>query len=183
MYTTPENFFSASKVNVEAALAIAQAQFAVVEKLAALNLATAKAAFEEAADHMKASLEVRDPQELAKLNSSLAQPGLEKAVAYARSVYDVTSQAQANVAKVLEAHGAELNRTVASSIDGIARNAPAGSDAAINVVKSAFAAFNTAYDGMSKVAKQASEVVEVNFANAANATRAAAQPGGKRKAA
>lgn len=179
MYVTPEKFLNAGKAGVEAALAVAHAQFAAVEKLAALNMAAAKSTFEETTDHIKSVFEAKDPQELVKINSAFAQPVLEKAVAYARNVYDVTSQAQTQVAKVVETQSVEVNKAMASAIDSLAKNAPVGSDAAVNAMKSALAAFNSAYDGMSKVAKQAAEVVEVNFANAASAARS----NGKRRAA
>ncbi len=59
----------------------------------------------------------------------------------------------------------------------IAKNAPAGSDVAIAAVKSAIAAANTAYDNMTKAAKQVGEMAETNLAAATNATLKATKAG------
>ncbi len=67
-------------------------------------------------------------------------------------------------------------------LENLAKNAPAGSDAAVTAMKSALAAANTAYDSMSRVAQQAADVVEGNFAAATNVANSAARSA-KRKAA
>jgi len=142
-----------------------------VEKLAALNLATAKSLFEDTTEQVKALAVAKDPQELVKLNSSFAQPAVEKAVTYGKSVYDIAVQTQASFTKVAEANVAELNKAFVTLLDTAAKNSPAGSDAAVTAMKSALAAVNSAYDSIQKVAKQAAEVVEVNFAAAQNKPR------------
>jgi hypothetical protein len=53
-----------------------------------------------------------------------------------------------------------------SALDKFAKNAPAGSDVAVAAVKSALAAANSAYDSLTKVAKQATEIAEANIAAA-----------------
>jgi hypothetical protein len=59
-------------------------------------------------------------------------------------------------------------------IDFAAKNAPAGSEPAVSMFKSAIAATNTAFDTVSKAAKQATDWAESNFAAAASATMNAA---------
>ena len=172
MYVTPDKFAATSKAGVEATLAFVQTQFVAFERLAALSLNTAKEAFEESAEHMKSLLDAKDPQELAKLNQAYAQPALEKFASYGRSVYDLAAQTQTQLTKLVESQAAEVNKTFAATLDNLAKNAPAGSDVAVNAFKSALAAANSAYDNISKAAKQAAEVVEVNFANATGAAKA-----------
>ncbi len=59
-------------------------------------------------------------------------------------------------------------------VDSAAKNAPAGSEAAVAIVKSSVAAANNALESIQKAAKQASEIAEANFnAVAATATNAA----------
>jgi phasin family protein len=171
MYVTPDKLAESGKASVEAAVALVQTQFAALERFAALNLNTAKAAFSDSAAHVKSLLEAKDPQEVAKLSSAYAQPALEKAAAYGRSVYDLASEAQTHVTKIAESQAAQFNKSVASTLDSFAKNAPAGSDVAVNAMKTAFAAVNSAYDSMTKAAKQAAEVVEGNFATATKAKR------------
>ncbi len=169
MYVSPEKFVATNKAAVDAVLELAGAQFAAFEKIAALNLATAKSLFEDTSEQVKALAEAKDPQELMKLNSSYAQPAVEKAVAYGKGVYDVAVQTQSSFTKVAEANVAEMNKAFVSLLDAAAKNSPTGSDAAVNAMKTALASFNSAYDSMQKVAKQAADVVEVNFAAASQA--------------
>jgi len=162
MYTTPEQFAAANKASVDALFTIAHAQFAAFERLSALNFNTTKAAFEDSVNQAKALLSVKDPQELMALTTASAQPALEKAIAYSRSLYEVATQTQAEVKKLTEAQAAEMNKTVGVLLEKMTKNAPAGSDVAVTAVKTAMAAANSAYDSFTKVVKQATDMAEAN---------------------
>ena len=184
MYTTPEKLASANKANVETLLTLANTAFASAERLAALNLNTARTLVEESVSNAKSLLGAKDAQDLVGLQSSLGQPAVEKIVAYSRSVYEIATQTQEEISKVFEGQFAELNKNVASALDIAAKNAPAGSDVAVAAVKSAIAAANSAFDSMSKAAKQVTEIAEANVAAATNATvRAVATPAKPKKVA
>jgi len=170
MFATPEQFAAANKANIETMLTLANTAFASAERLAALNLNTARTLLEDGVANAKAMLAVKDMQELVDLHTSLAQPLVEKVVAYARNVYEIASQSQEEISKLLESQMAEINKGVASALDKAAKSAPAGSDVAVAAVKSAIAAANSAYDSMSKAAKQVAEIAEANVAAATNAT-------------
>ena len=170
MLTTPEQLATANKANVEAMLTLANTAFASAERFAALNLNTARAVLEDGVNNAKALLGAKDLQEVISLQATLAQPSVEKAVAYSRSVYEISAQTQEEFSKLVEAQFAEVNKNVASSLDKAAKSAPAGSDVAVAAVKSAIAAANSAYDTMSKAAKQVAEIAEANVAAATNAT-------------
>lgn len=168
--TTPEQFAAVNKANVEAALTLANTTFASAERIAALNLNTARTLLEEIVSNAKAMLGAKDMQEIISVQSSLAQPTIEKAVAYSRSIYEIASQTQEEFSKVVESQFAEANKNVAAMLDKAAKNAPAGSDVAVAAVKSAIAAANSAYDSISKAAKQVAEIAEANVSAATNAT-------------
>ena len=170
MYATPEQLTSANKANVETLLTIANAAFASAERLAALNLNTARVLLEDSVGNAKALLTAKDAQELASMQGTLAQPSLEKAIAYSRSVYEIATQAQEEIGKVFEGQYAEMNKSVTTALDKAVKNAPAGSDVAVAAVKSAIAAANSAYDSMSKAAKQVAEMAEANVTAATSAT-------------
>jgi phasin family protein len=170
MFTTPEQLATTNKANVEAMLTLANTAFASAERFAALNLNTARAVLEDGVNNAKALLGAKDLQEIVSLQATLAQPAVEKAVAYSRSVYEISAQTQEEFSKLVEAQFAEVNKNVASSLDKAAKSAPAGSDVAVAAVKSAIAAANSAYDTMSKAAKQVAEIAEANVAAATNAT-------------
>ena len=164
MYVTPEQIAANGRLGMEAMIAFANANFATYEKLAALNFNATKAAFEDSMSHAKALLNAKDVQDYVNINVAAAQPNLEKAIAYSRSVYELTTQQQAELTKYFEGQAGEFNRSIVGLLDKYAKNAPAGSDVAVAAVKSALAAANSAYDSFTKVAKQATEIAEANIA-------------------
>jgi phasin family protein len=169
MYVTPEQIQAANKANVEAFLSVANAQFAALEKLANLNAQAVRTAFEDSLSNTRALLGAKDVQEFVSLQNALAQPAVEKAIAYSKSLYEVATGANAELTKVAERRVAEWNENFVSLLDKASRNAPAGSDVAVAAVKSMLAAANSAYDNFNKVAKQATEIAEANV-NAATET-------------
>lgn len=187
MYNTPEQFAGANKANVETLLTFANTAFASAERLAALNLNTARILLEDSVNNAKALLAARDLQGLLGMQTALAQPAFEKAVAYSRSVYEIAAQTQDEFSKILDSQYVEMNKNVSSVLDKAAKGAPAGSDVAVAAVKSAIAAANSAYETMNKAAKQVAEMAEANVAAATTATvkavSAAAAPKAAKKAA
>lgn len=173
-YAIPDQITAANKAGIETLLTLANTAFASTERLAALNLNAARSAIEDSASSTKDLFSVKDPQELLGYQTSLAQPALEKAVAYSRSLYEIASQTQEEMGRLFQAQFAELNKSVSTALDQAAKNAPAGSDVAITAMKSAIAAATSAYDNVSKAVKQVTEITEANIAAATNATVKAA---------
>ncbi|HXC37658.1 MAG TPA: phasin family protein [Burkholderiales bacterium] len=166
MYLTPEQVIASNKAGVEALLGLANTQFAAFERISALTFNATKSAFEDSVAHTKALLAAKDVQDVVNLNAAVAQPAIEKAISYSRNLYDVASQSQGEVTKLVETQAGEFNKSFVTLLDKLAKNAPAGSDVAVAAVKSALAAANTAYDSVSKAARQATEIAEANFAAA-----------------
>src|SRR4026207_278862 len=107
MYVTPEQIQAASKANVESLLPVANAQFAALEKLANIQASAMKSAFEDSIANTRALLGAKDVQEFGSLQNPFAQPTLEKAMAYSRSVYEVATGANAELSKVAERRAAQ----------------------------------------------------------------------------
>jgi phasin family protein len=176
MYVTPEQIQAANKANVEAFLAVANAQFAAFEKLATIQASAVKSAFEDSITNTRALLGAKDVQEFVSLQNAFAQPAVEKALAYSKSVYEVATGANAELSKVAERRVAEWNENFVTLLDKVSKNAPAGSDVAVAAVKSMLAAANSAYDNLNKVAKQATEIAEANVAAATETARGLSKP-------
>lgn len=170
MYTTPEQFAGANKANVETLLTMANTAFASAERLAALNLNTARTLLEDSVNTAKTLLAAKDAQELVSMQAALTQPAFEKVVAYSRSIYEIATQTQDEFSKIFDSQYVEINKNVTSALDKAVKNAPAGSDVAVAAVKSAIAAANSAYETMNKAAKQVAEMTEANVAAATSAT-------------
>jgi phasin family protein len=178
-YLTPDQIAAASKANLETLFGLTNKAFEGVEKLVELNLQVAKATLAETAENTKAALGVKDAQELLALQASLLQPSAEKAVAYSRHLYDIASSTTAEVTKTAEAQLAEIQKSVASVVDGALKNAPAGSENAVSLVKSAINAANNAYESVQKAAKQATDMAEANFTAVTNTAVKASQAAAK----
>ena len=176
---TAEQVMAAHKANVETLFGLTSKAFEGMEKLVELNLQVAKAAMGEAADNARAALSVKDAQELVALQTSMLQPAAEKAAAYSRHLYDIAAAANAEVTKITEAQMADAQKKFAGAVEAAMKNAPAGSENAVALVKSAMAAANNAYDNVSKATKQAADVAEANFqavtATAVKASQAASK--------
>jgi phasin family protein len=183
MYKTPEQFATANKAAVDSLLTVANTALASAERIAALNLNTARAAIEDSVANAKSLMSVKDVQEFVAVQSALVQPNVEKAVSYSRSIYEIAAQTQETFAKMIEAQYGDFQKQVAALLDQAAKKAPAGSDVAVAAVKSAFAAANSAFDNMNKAAKQVVEMTEANVNATTNATVQAIGSAGKKKAA
>ena len=183
---TAEQLLAAHKANVETLFGLTNKAFEGVEKLVELNLQVAKTALGEVAETAQAALSVKDAQELLALQASLLQPAAEKAAAYGRHVYDITSATGAEVTKVAEEKLAESQGKFMNLVDTAVKNAPAGTENAVALVKSALAAANNAYESVHKAAKQAADVAEANIQAMTNTAVKAGQTAagrGKRAAA
>ena len=163
MYQAPEQLMALNKANLEVAMKFAGVAIQGAERILELQLKATKSAFADSVESAKALASVKDLQQLAALKESLAQPTLEKMTAYAKSVYDVTTETQAEFGKLVEDQVAEINKQVVTALDQLVKTAPAGSEMGIATLKSAIAAVNGAYDNVSKVAKQFAEVTHSNI--------------------
>lgn len=163
MYQTPEQLIALNKANLEIAARFAGVALQGAERMFDLQLKAAKTAFADTVEGAKALAAVKDLQQLAALKDNLAQPSIEKATAYAKSVYDVATETQAEIGKLVEEQVADFNKQVVAALDKLVKTAPAGSEVGIAAVKSAIAAVNSAYDNLSKVAKQVTEATQSNF--------------------
>lgn len=163
MYNVSEQLSSSNKAGVETFMTIANATFAGAERLAALNLNAARTFVEDSAANTRALLAVKDVEEMVSLQKSLAQPDAEKATDYSRRVYEIATETQGVLSQVIEAQMSELNKNLTQALDKAVKTAPAGSDLAVNALRSAISAANSAYDSMSKAAKQATEMAEANL--------------------
>ncbi len=165
---TVEQVMASHKANIETLVGLTSKAFEGVEKIVELNMTASKAALAEAGDHAKAVLSVKDAQELMALQSGLMQPLAEKTAAYSRHLYDIASGSTAEFTRAFEEQSAEGQRKFMGLVDTAAKNAPAGSETAVAVMKSAVAAANNALESVQKAVKQATEVAETNFNTAAN---------------
>ena len=178
---TVEQIMATQKSNVETLLGLTTKAFEGVEKIVELNLSASKAALADSGDTAKAMLSVKDAQELMALQSSLLQPLAEKTAAYSRHLYDITTGSTAEFSKVFEGQAAEAQQKFMGLVDSAAKNAPAGSEQAVAMMKSAVTAANNALETVQKAVKQATDVAEANFNSVSASAMDAAKPASKKR--
>ena len=164
MFKTPEQFAAANKATVDSLLSLANTALASTERIAALNLNTARSLVEDSVSGAKAMMGAKDVQEALSIQASLTQPNVEKAVAYSRSVYEISAQTQQDLAKMVEAQFGDFQKSVAGLVDMATKSAPAGSEGAVAAIQSAIAAANSAFGNMNSVAKQFADAAQANMA-------------------
>jgi phasin family protein len=164
---TAEQIMASHKAAIETLFGLTHKAFEGVEKLVELNMQATKAAMAETANHAQAVLSAKDAQELMALQAGVVQPLAEKTAAYSRHLYDIATAAGADMGKAIEAQTAEAQAKVMGMVDTASKNAPAGSETAVAVMKSAVVAANNAFDSMQKAVKQASDMAEASFNNIA----------------
>lgn len=175
MYQTPDQLLALNKANFEVAARFAGVALQGAERMLDLQLKAARSAFADGIEHAKAFAAVKDLQEFAALKDNVAQPSIEKATAYAKSVYDVATATQAEVGKLVEEQFADFNKQVVTALDKLVKTAPAGSEVGIAAIKSGIAAVNSAYDNLSKVAKQVTDATQSNLEAVAKHAKPAAK--------
>lgn len=178
---TVEQVMDSHKANIETLLGLTSKAFEGVEKIVELNLTASKAALAESGDHAKAILSVKDAQELLALQQSLFQPLAEKTAAYSRHLYDIATSAGAELSKSFEGQAADAQKKFVDMVDTAAKNAPAGSESAVAMMKSAVSSANNALETVQKAVKQATEVAEANFNSVATTATGAAKPAAKKR--
>ncbi|MBB3224024.1 TIGR01841 family phasin [Pseudoduganella umbonata] len=166
MSTIPEQFSNAAKANLDNQFtnfsALTSKAFEGFEKLIALNLATAKASLEGSSVTAKQLLSASNPQEFFSLSTAQAQPAAEKFVAYGRQVSSIAAETAAEFSKAAKAQFSETNSKVLSLVNEATKNAPAGSENAIALFKTALGNADAGYQQFTRSAKQASDTIEAN---------------------
>lgn len=174
MYNATEQFVEINKANVAQASKLAALAIENAEKLARVNLLAAKSALAQGVENAQAVAAVKDVQELLALRTKLAEAGVEAAIGYSKSLYDLATEAQAQYRALAEELWAGYTKGVAAWVEKASASAPAGSEVAINAFKSTFAASTAAIDQISKATKEVVNLADAGVrAAAANATKVA----------
>lgn len=166
MTAASEQFSALGKAQLDAALRFAAVAAESAEKLVDLQLKTARTAFSDGAKNVKSLSEVKDVAELPAWTSASIQPGVEKATAYARSLYDLASGAQSEISALLEGQIAEFNKQATAALEAAVKAAPAGSEALMPSLKSVIGTANSVYESIAKAGKQLAAMTEANLAAA-----------------
>jgi len=172
MFSNLEKFSSASKAQFESQFSafnvLANKALAVGEKVIAVNTAAAKAYLDDSKVVAQQLLSAKDPQAFFALVSTQAKQGAAKAAVYGHQLTEVISSAKADLTKAAEQQIADGKNQVVALVDQVTKSAPAGSEKAVEMLKSVIGSANDGYDQLTKTSKQAVEAVEAQVAKATN---------------
>jgi phasin family protein len=153
-------FTAANEAAIDQFTRIARLSLQNAERFAELGLGAARETLEQAAAHAQSLAGARDVHEVIALNSAALEPVMKRAYAYSRTAYATVSETNAEVKKALEKQGAEFNHAAAAALAEAFKYAPAGSEAVVENVKSAFAAAQAAYGNLAALNQRIYDTVE-----------------------
>ncbi|WP_437880931.1 phasin family protein [Pseudomonas sp. LRF_L74] len=176
-----EKLHSTQKANLDLLQQISSKVFEGVEQLSQLQFKTLRASSDDHFDSFRKLLSARDPQAFAELQASFARPTAqaERLLEFNRQVYELISGTQSEIAKLAERQIETGAKQVQELVEVIAKNAPAGAEPAVAVLKSALESAGSVYESAQKAAKQAAEIAENGIAAAASAAGQATREAGK----
>lgn len=167
---TTEQLLVAQKANMETIFGLTQKAFNSLERLVELNLQASKAVLSESASHTNAVMNAKDAQELLALQAALMQPLAEKATAYSRQLYEIAAGSGAAFNQAAEGQAADAQQRFMALVDSVVRNAPAGSETAVAMMKNTVTAAANAMESVQKAVQQAHEMTDTNLRTMADNT-------------
>lgn len=163
MFITADQISASNKTNLDTVQGLATKSFAGFEKLLELNMAAAKALVTESISHTQSLMSAKDIQAVMALQTAMVSPLAEKTASYSRHVYGIAMETGAEFTKALEGKTAEAQKTFYQVIENVSKNAPAGTESAVAVLRSAMASSQNAIDSAQHSAKQALAMAESNI--------------------
>ena len=181
-----EQLTATQKANAEVMMALLRTAFNGVERLTALNMAASREFFNNTVANAQQLMAAKDVNAVAKLNTELAQPNVDKLMSYSRSVYDLVAEMQKEITSVMEAQYSTFTKQAETAVEKAKASAPVGGDVFAATMQSMLGASTKAFDQMTSMAKQLSDIAEANLqaaskvaAPAKSATAAAAKKAAK----
>lgn len=166
MNNPAETFIAAQQAQLQAIESTMGKALTSVEKLVELNMVASKAAVGESFSHAKAVLAVKSPQELMNLQTAFLQPMAEKSIAYFQHVQNIATEGSADLTRPLEAALADAQKAFSASLDQMAKNAPAGTEAAVAAFQNAVSQSQKAVEQAQVAIQKATTQAQANFAAA-----------------
>jgi phasin family protein len=150
------------KAALDATIAGTQATLASAEQLFKLNLETARKALEQQTQSARELLSVTDPKQLVAMRAKLAQQSMQQSAAYANSIYEIVSQTQSHLSKLVEEQFSRLNQDITKGAETLGARTP-GAEVATAALKSSMAASSAMLDGLNRATRQFQELSEASI--------------------
>jgi len=170
MFSNAEQFNSATKALFESQIAafhgLSTITFEGIEKVIALNIAATKASVEKSMADALQLISAKDAQEFLSLTVAQAKPTGENIASYNRHLTDIASDIRTEFTKVAEVELADAKSKITELMDAVCKNAPAGAENTVALLKSAIDNASAGYEQLTKATRQAAETVEAHVIDA-----------------
>jgi len=136
-----EKLNAAQKANIDLLQQVAGKLFESAEQLGQLQFKTLRASADAQIENLRKLSETRDPQAFLDWQGAFAQKAAqaEQVLEFNRKVYELISSTQSEISKLAERQVAAGSQQVQELVETIAKNAPAGAEPAVAVLRSALA--------------------------------------------
>ena len=148
-------FLAANEASMDAIHALAAEGLEHAARVAALNLATARAATADSARQAQAMLGADDVAALQKLQSDGLEPQIARAVAYVRDISEIATEAHQQFIEITQAWISRIKTSLDSAVSEVSSSASAGSGALFAALESASEVASDLYEKVSESSVQA----------------------------
>lgn len=175
MNVPAQQFFTTQQRGFDNLIAAQNHILSGFEKLINLNIQLCKTSLDEIAAKSQQVAGLQDVQQAASFATDLAQPSAEKVFSYGKDVFAIVSDVQKEITQLTEKQISDNQQQAAEFVEQLAKNAPAGSESAVALVKSSLVAASNATDSVLKATRQAAELNEANVTAATGAVMKTAE--------
>ena len=164
MYPHQDQLAAATHAHFEASLTLANTAISSTESIAALNLNAGQTVLADMFANMQALAGARDLPEFIVLQAAMLRPAVEKSIAYSRSRYEITLQANDEAARLIETRFADAGKKVIAGLEQVVQSVQVRSRAASEAATSAD-------QGIGKTARSAVRTADADPAAAKKSSR------------
>ncbi|TWI48019.1 phasin family protein [Pseudomonas duriflava] len=181
-----EKLQSLQKANLDGLQQLSSKMYDSAEALGRLQMNTLRAAADDNYERVRKLMTVRDPQTLFDVQEYLPKPNeqAERLLDFNRQAYDVFSQLQVEVTKVMEHQLETSTQHMQGLVEDMFKHVPTGAGPAVSAFKTAMETASSAYDTMQKTTRQATGSAANSAENTVNTAAPFSTPNdlGKRSA-
>ena len=173
------------KAQIEALHDLSRKSIATAERIAQLNVQSAKSALQAHAEHAQGILTAHDFNGFANLQQYTLKPMAEKAVAYNRHLFEIAADLGRDVSHLAETQLAAAQSQFVSALETAMKSMPFESEPTQAIMKNALTHATTAMDAVQQAFKQSAETAQAKLAAFADVApvKAAAKATKSRKSA
>ncbi|MES2832633.1 MAG: phasin family protein [Pseudomonadota bacterium] len=179
MFSGQEQLAEMAKTNLNAQIAamtaFAQKAFASAEKIVELNMTMTKQSIADNTAAAQQLVHAKGPQEFFAMSTASLRPNADKAAAYGRQLASITTAARSDFTREAESQMTEARRKFSEMIETASRNAPAGTESVVAMMKTAMGNATAGFDQFNNSAKQATDTIERNVSNTVSKISEAAE--------